>query len=80
VRPSLINEAFVLYLMMTSHENTVRGFETNFFGAMKVTRAILPFMRSQRFGTIMFMGSIAGWYSAAAGGLYASSKCALEGE
>ncbi|KAM0210315.1 hypothetical protein ACHAPA_012119 [Fusarium lateritium] len=62
-----------------SHENTLRGFETNFFGAMNVTRAILPSMRSRKSGTIMFMGSIAGWYSAAAGGLYASTKCALEG-
>ncbi|KAF4970047.1 hypothetical protein FSARC_2865 [Fusarium sarcochroum] len=43
-----------------SHENTVRGFETNFFGAMNMTRAILPSMRSRKSGTIMFMGSIAG--------------------
>ncbi|KAM0189304.1 hypothetical protein ACHAPI_010070 [Fusarium lateritium] len=43
-----------------SHENTLRGFETNFFGAMNVTRAILPSMRSRKSGTIMFMGSIAG--------------------
>ncbi|KAI8714014.1 hypothetical protein NCS52_01120600 [Fusarium sp. LHS14.1] len=54
-------------------------FDTNFFGAMKMTRAVLPFMRSQNSGIIMFMGSIAAWHSAAAGGLYASSKCALEG-
>jgi len=37
-------------------------------------------MRSQKSGTIMFMGSIAAWYGAAAGGLYASTKCALEGK
>ncbi|KAG5753560.1 hypothetical protein H9Q70_003837 [Fusarium xylarioides] len=62
-----------------SYENTLGGFETNFFGAMNMTRSVLPFMRSQKSGTIMFMGSIAAWYGAAAGGLYASTKCALEG-
>ncbi|KAL5600652.1 hypothetical protein FOVSG1_008464 [Fusarium oxysporum f. sp. vasinfectum] len=62
-----------------SHENTLGGFETNFFGAMNMTRSVLPSMRSRKSGTIMFTGSIAAWYGAAAGGLYASTKCALEG-
>ncbi|KAI8657177.1 putative oxidoreductase yusZ [Fusarium keratoplasticum] len=56
-----------------------KEFDTNFFGALNMTRAVLPFMRSQKSGIIMFMGSIAAWHSAASGGLYASSKCALEG-
>lgn len=67
-------------LLACSPQETLTEYETNFFGAMNTTRAVLPFMRSQKSGTIMFMGSIAGWHSAAAGGLYASSKCALDGE
>lgn len=63
-----------------STKDVKKEFETNFFGAMKMTQAVLPFMRPQKSGIIMFMGSIAAWYSAAAGGLYASSKCALEGK
>lgn len=47
---------------------------------MNMTRSVLPSMRSRKSGTVMFMGSIAAWYGAAAGGLYASTKCALEGE
>lgn len=36
-------------------------------------------MRAKRTGTILFMGSIAGWHAVAAGGAYSASKFALEG-
>jgi NAD(P)-dependent dehydrogenase (short-subunit alcohol dehydrogenase family) len=54
-------------------------FETNFFGALKLTRSILPHMRLKRSGAIFFMGSISGWHGVAAGGAYSASKFALEG-
>ncbi|PSN68624.1 NAD(P)-binding protein [Corynespora cassiicola Philippines] len=63
----------------TSDEELHRQFETNFFGAIRVTRCVLPYMRSARSGVILFMGSISGWYGVGAGGPYSASKFAIEG-
>ncbi|RDW76937.1 hypothetical protein BP6252_04990 [Coleophoma cylindrospora] len=62
-----------------SHEDTLRQFDTNFFGALKVTRSLLPHMRSRKSGVVLYMSSIAGWVGVGAGGPYSSSKFALEG-
>lgn len=62
-----------------SSEEIKEEFNTNFFGALNLTRSVLPYMRRGRSGTILFMGSIAGWHSVAAGGAYSATKCALEG-
>ncbi|KAF4994131.1 hypothetical protein FDECE_13231 [Fusarium decemcellulare] len=58
----------------SSADEMTKEFQTNFFGAINMTRAVLPFMRAQRSGVIMFMGSIAGWHSTAAGGLILGEK------
>ncbi|EKG17498.1 Short-chain dehydrogenase/reductase SDR [Macrophomina phaseolina MS6] len=62
-----------------SEDDTRRQFETNLYGALKMVRCVLPTMRVQRSGKILFMGSIAGWHGVAAGGPYSASKSALEG-
>ncbi|MET8952016.1 SDR family NAD(P)-dependent oxidoreductase [Streptomyces sp. NPDC004393] len=53
--------------------------ETNFFGAMWVTQAVLPLMRSQRSGRILQVTSEGGVRAFPGIGAYHASKWALEG-
>jgi len=54
-------------------------FETNFWGTIKVTNAVLPSFRKQKFGKIITVGSIVGLVSFPNAAYYAASKHALEG-
>ena len=57
-----------------------REFETNVFGALAVTRAVLPQLRSQRSGHIVQITSLEGVAPAVAGETaYAGTKFAVEG-
>lgn len=53
--------------------------ETNFWGTIKVTNAVLPHFRKQKFGKIVTVGSIVGLVSFPNSAYYAASKHALEG-
>jgi NAD(P)-dependent dehydrogenase (short-subunit alcohol dehydrogenase family) len=63
----------------TSEQELRAVMETNFFGAMAVTRAALPILRAQRAGAIVQISSMGGQMSAAGFGPYSASKFALEG-
>lgn len=52
--------------------------ETNFFGSLWVTQAVLPYMRRQQSGHIMQVSSIGGIIANMSLGLYHASKWALE--
>jgi NAD(P)-dependent dehydrogenase (short-subunit alcohol dehydrogenase family) len=54
-------------------------FDTNFFGLIRVTNAVLPHLRAQRSGRIINIGSVLGFLPAPYGALYAASKHAVEG-
>ena len=54
-------------------------FETNFYGVVRVTNAVLPIMRKQRSGRILNIGSILGLIPAPYGAYYSATKHAIEG-
>ena len=53
-------------------------FDTNFFGAIDVMKAVLPQMRKQNSGLIINVTSIAGYMGLPFRGIYSASKGALE--
>ncbi|MCM3728232.1 oxidoreductase [Neobacillus cucumis] len=54
-------------------------FETNFFGVIAVTNAVLPIMRARKQGRIINMSSISGRFGFPGLSAYSASKHALEG-
>ncbi|MBD9611689.1 SDR family NAD(P)-dependent oxidoreductase [Pseudomonas sp. PDM02] len=56
-----------------------RVYETNVFGLLNVTRAVLPYMRAARSGHVINLSSVGGYRSGAGFGVYCSTKFAVEG-
>jgi short-subunit dehydrogenase len=63
----------------TSVEELQHVLDVNFFGAVHVTQAVLPYLREQRSGHIVNITSIAGFTAPPGYGFYAAAKYALEG-
>ena len=79
---ALVNNAGYGYLaaIEEGEDEAVRAmFETNVFGLIDMTKAVLPVMRAQRSGLIVNVSSIGGLTSFAATGYYHGTKYAVEG-
>ena len=63
----------------SSIEQTQSIFDTNFFGIVRMTRAVVPHMRSAGGGRIINIGSVLGFVPMPYGALYAATKHAIEG-
>jgi NAD(P)-dependent dehydrogenase (short-subunit alcohol dehydrogenase family) len=64
---------------LTTIEEAREQFETNFFGTVRVCRAVLPVMRQQGSGRILNVSSIAGRIGIPFQAFYSASKFAIEG-
>jgi NAD(P)-dependent dehydrogenase (short-subunit alcohol dehydrogenase family) len=75
------NAGFGLYGMVEelSEENVRAQFETNVFGTLWVTQAVLPILRNQRSGHIIMLSSLLGLAAFPTTGGYTASKAAVEG-
>jgi NAD(P)-dependent dehydrogenase (short-subunit alcohol dehydrogenase family) len=78
----LVNNAGIMIygsVENVSIEEAQRIFEVNFFGVMRVTQEVLPYMRAQKFGRIIQVSSRSGFRPYPSLGIYAASKFALTG-
>jgi NAD(P)-dependent dehydrogenase (short-subunit alcohol dehydrogenase family) len=57
---SLLATRSLIY-RVDSPQETVDQFDTNVFGGLNVARAFLPYMRPRATGTIVWIGSLAGY-------------------
>ena len=77
----LINNAGFAYVATVEDmrmEDWRSQFETNFFGVIRVTQAVLPHMRERRQGRIIMMSSVSGLVTPPTQGAYSATKHAIE--
>jgi len=77
----LINNAGVVYVATVEEMSMAHWrsqFETNLFGVIRVTQAVLPGMRERRKGRIVMMSSVAGLLTPPTYGPYSATKHAIE--
>jgi len=77
----LVNNAGVMNIGITEGftlEQVQRQFDVNFFGAVRMNRAVLPHMRSQGQGLLIQISSLAGRVVLPFFGIYNASKFAVE--
>ena len=78
---TVVNNAGIVHwglLESFTVEQAKQIFETNFFGPLRVNRAVLPHMRQRRSGLLIHLSSIAGRLVLPAFGIYSATKFALE--
>jgi NAD(P)-dependent dehydrogenase (short-subunit alcohol dehydrogenase family) len=63
----------------TSIAEAAALFDTNVLGILRTSKAVLPYMRARRSGTIVNVSSVLGFLPAPYMGLYSASKHAVEG-
>ncbi|WP_068173878.1 oxidoreductase [Hydrogenophaga taeniospiralis] len=78
----LVNSAGVTLLGAAEETSIAEAqtlFDTNLFGLLRVIKAVLPHMRTQRTGRIVNVSSVLGFLPAPYMALYSASKHAVEG-
>ena len=78
----LVNNAGMMMIGAVEETATAEAaelFDTNVFGLLRTTRAVLPYMREQRRGRIVNVSSVLGVLPAPYMGLYSATKHAVEG-
>ncbi|KAH9986103.1 hypothetical protein BJV74DRAFT_546031 [Russula compacta] len=76
----LVNNAGIVTFGISEElgsEGFMRDMNTNFVGAMNVTNAVLPHMRSRREGTVTFIGSRSAYRTMVGTSSYSASKAAV---
>jgi len=79
----LVNNAGVGVAPAAAEESSIEQakaiFDANFFGLVRMTRAVVPHMRRQGSGRIINIGSVLGFLPMPYGALYSATKHAVEG-
>lgn len=79
----LVNNAGFSVAPAGAEESSIKQaqsiFDTNFFGIVRMTRAVVPHMRRRGSGRIINIGSVLGFLPAPYMALYAATKHAIEG-
>ncbi|OEH94193.1 SDR family oxidoreductase [Bacillus solimangrovi] len=78
----LVNNAGIGYIKTTeqsSEEEYINVFDINTFGAIRCTKAVLPYMRERKQGRIVAVSSVGGLVGQPLNEIYCATKFALEG-